>query len=138
MGFAKWKMTDNYIELKKQIAELERRAEEARRAELASVLSEMRVKIKEYGITAADLGFNLYTADREASSEKKDAGAGRKHVEPKYLNPATGETWTGRGRAPAWMALALEQGHTKEDFLINKSEATPPQADVDQGEKDSQ
>ena len=32
---------------------------------------------------------------------------------PKYRNPKTGETWSGRGRAPAWLA-----GRNKDRFLI--------------------
>jgi DNA-binding protein H-NS len=36
-----------------------------------------------------------------------------KKVPPKYRNPLTGETWTGRGKAPTWIA-----GKAKESFLI--------------------
>ncbi|KIP17323.1 H-NS histone family protein [Burkholderia sp. MSHR3999] len=32
----------------------------------------------------------------------------------KYRNPATGETWSGRGREPAWIA-----GRERTAFLIN-------------------
>jgi len=35
----------------------------------------------------------------------------------KYRNPDTGETWSGRGRMPKWMALAVEHGRSREDFL---------------------
>lgn len=36
-------------------------------------------------------------------------------VQPKYSNPQTGETWTGRGRTPKWLA-----GKNPDDFLIGK------------------
>lgn len=39
--------------------------------------------------------------------------ATRSPVAAKYRNPETGETWTGRGRAPRWM-----DGRSKEEFLI--------------------
>ncbi|KAB7649399.1 H-NS family nucleoid-associated regulatory protein [Sutterella seckii] len=39
-------------------------------------------------------------------------------VAPKYRNPESGETWSGRGRTPVWMTQAIEQGSKKEDFLI--------------------
>lgn len=39
-------------------------------------------------------------------------------VAPKYRNPETGDTWTGRGRAPLWIA-----GQDREQFLIDASEA---------------
>lgn len=37
---------------------------------------------------------------------------------PKYRDPMTGKTWSGRGREPVWMRQAIESGKTKEDFLI--------------------
>jgi DNA-binding protein H-NS len=37
----------------------------------------------------------------------------RTPVAAKYRNPETGETWTGRGRAPRWM-----DGRSKDEFLI--------------------
>ena len=36
-------------------------------------------------------------------------------IQPKYVNPQTGETWTGRGRTPKWLA-----GKNQDDFLIGK------------------
>jgi DNA-binding protein H-NS len=35
-------------------------------------------------------------------------------VAPKYRDPATGKTWTGRGRAPTWL-----EGKDKVKFLIS-------------------
>lgn len=52
----------------------------------------------QYGITLADLGAK---APAKAPSTK-----GSK-LPPKYRNPATGETWTGRGRQPKWVEQAL-------------------------------
>ncbi|WP_392337429.1 H-NS family nucleoid-associated regulatory protein [Loktanella salsilacus] len=38
---------------------------------------------------------------------------------PKYCHPENPEqTWTGRGRQPDWMKDALENGQSKEEFLI--------------------
>lgn len=38
---------------------------------------------------------------------------------PKYQNPANkSETWSGRGRSPAWYKAALEGGLSKEQMLI--------------------
>ena len=39
--------------------------------------------------------------------------------QPKYRHPENPEmTWTGRGRQPDWIKDALENGKSKEDFLI--------------------
>jgi DNA-binding protein H-NS len=43
-------------------------------------------------------------------------------VPPKYRSPG-GETWAGRGAMPRWMAAAIKEGKTREDFLIDKSAA---------------
>ncbi len=43
----------------------------------------------------------------------------RGKVAPKYQNPANpDQKWSGRGRAPGWMAEHLEAGGKKEDFAI--------------------
>ncbi|NCY12586.1 MAG: H-NS histone family protein, partial [Burkholderiaceae bacterium] len=38
------------------------------------------------------------------AATKKRVAKKRGKVAPKYKNPATGETWTGRGKAPKWIA----------------------------------
>lgn len=35
-----------------------------------------------------------------------------------YRDPASGQTWTGRGLKPKWLAIALEQGKTLADFQV--------------------
>jgi DNA-binding protein H-NS len=51
-----------------------------------------------------------------------DRKSPRRHypkVFPKYQNPTVpSETWTGRGRQPRWLVLALKAGGTIEDFKI--------------------
>ena len=50
---------------------------------------------------------------RKASSRAK----GRKVV-PKYRNPDTGDTWSGRGRKPKWLEAKIEAGNTLEDLKV--------------------
>ncbi|SDY62090.1 DNA-binding protein H-NS [Lysobacter sp. yr284] len=64
-------------------------------------------------------------AGRPAKAAKSAAPAARKarkplgKVAPKYRNPAnTGETWTGRGKQPRWLAAYTAQGKKLDDFLI--------------------
>jgi len=94
-----------YKELKAQAEALLQQAETARRAEIAAVVAEIQARMKEYGITLADLG---------GAKKIKSRGA----VAAKYRNPATGETWSGRGRAPRWLADELAKGRAKDAFLI--------------------
>ncbi len=93
-----------YKELKAQAEDLMKQAEAARRAEIASVAVEIQARMKEYGITPEDL---------------KGGAKARTAVAAKYRNPATGESWSGRGRAPKWLAEELAKGSSKEAFLIN-------------------
>ena len=44
---------------------------------------------------------------------KKKSGTVRAPLAPKYRNPETGETWSGRGKAPRWIDPS-----NKEKFLI--------------------
>ncbi len=43
---------------------------------------------------------------------------GRGAVKPRYHNPTTGETWTGRGKQPTWLQAAIADGANINDFLI--------------------
>ena len=50
-------------------------------------------------------------------------------VAPKYRDPASGSTWSGRGPQPQWLKKALKKrGSAIEDFLI--SEAAAPEASL--------
>ena len=96
-------------ELARQAAELEKQLQEARRAERAGVIAQIKSLMAEHGLTLADLGNKVGKAP--------SASAGRK-VAPKYRNAATGETWTGRGLQPKWIQAAIASGKKLEDFAI--------------------
>jgi DNA-binding protein H-NS len=49
---------------------------------------------------------------------KTHALKGRK-VPPKYKGP-NGETWTGRGLAPRWLADLEKKGKKRDSYLINQ------------------
>ena len=104
--------------LEKQQAELDKALIEARRAARANVIAQIKALMAEHELTLADLGGKAVvngTAAPRASG--KSAQAGRK-VAPKYRNPATGETWTGRGLKPKWIQAAIAGGKKLEDFAI--------------------
>jgi DNA-binding protein H-NS len=45
-------------------------------------------------------------------------------VYPKYRNPnEPTETWSGRGKQPRWLAVALKTGHSIEEFAIGDTDA---------------
>lgn len=93
-----------YEELVKQIESLQKQAEEVRRDELRAVINEIKDKMAKYGITVDDLG----------GRRRQSTGT----VKPKYRDPQSGATWTGRGRAPKWVTEAEARGEKRESFLI--------------------
>lgn len=88
-------MTLSYKELIAQREALEKQIAEARQTEVAAAIATVRALVADFQLTADD----VFTQDRR----QRSSTAGAK-VEPKYRNPATGETWTGRGKAPRWIA----------------------------------
>lgn len=99
--------------LAKQAAELDKQLAEARRAERAAVINQIKSLLSEHGLTVADLGLK----PGKSAAAGAAAGTGRK-VAPKYRNTATGETWTGRGLQPKWIQAAIAGGKKLEDFAI--------------------
>jgi DNA-binding protein H-NS len=60
---------------------------------------------------------NLSTATKAVESPRRKYP----RVFPKYHNPSEpGQTWSGRGKQPRWLAAALKTGHKIEEFLISK------------------
>jgi DNA-binding protein H-NS len=108
----------NYSDLLAQKAQLERQASElekqlaaARKEERSGVIAQIRNLMAEHGLTAADL------EGRAPRAAKENANKG-KPVAPKFRDPATGDTWSGRGLKPKWLTTALESGKKVEDFAL--------------------
>ena len=91
-----------YKQLTLQLEKLQVQVSAAREKEIEATIAEIKEKIAEYGITAEELGF----------SSKRPPTARKAALPAKYLNPKTGQTWSGRGRVPAWI------GKNRERFLI--------------------
>ena len=95
----------SYKELLAQRARLEEELAAARKREIADAVSRVRELVAEYELSPSD----VFPGGRG----RPRSGAARGSVPPKYRNPETGETWSGRGRSPNWM-----KGKKKESFLI--------------------
>lgn len=96
----------SYKELKAKADDLMRQAEAARKAETAAVIAEIKKKMTDYGISVADLG------------GRAKAAKSRQAVAAKYRDPATGATWSGRGRLPHWLTDEVAKGKRREEFLV--------------------
>lgn len=94
-------MMSSYKALLEQREKLEAQIREARAAELADAVAKVRAIVGEYGLTAEDV----------FPPARRTAGSGS--VAPKYRDPESGQTWTGRGKAPTWI-----RDKNRDDFLI--------------------
>ena len=107
---------------KPELIALKRRVERAIEAfdaqNLARARKEAQRVAREYGVSVEDLmGAAPSPAKPKAKAKPKPRRRGK--VAPKYRNPAEpSQTWTGRGRQPAWVAEALAGGARLEDLAI--------------------
>lgn len=95
-------------QLKEQIAELQKKANLIIEAERSKIISDIKVKVANYKITASELGFNSKLPKGKAT------------LEPvvKYRNEA-GETWSGgRGRKPQWIQNLVAAGGDIEKYRV--------------------
>ncbi|NRF83789.1 H-NS histone family protein [Burkholderia gladioli] len=96
----------SYAEIQSQIEALQQEAKAAREAEVAEVLEDVRRKVAAYGLTAQD----VFGRKRSAKGSK----AAKPAAVVKYRDPKTGATWSGKGRAPGWIAKA----RNRDKFLV--------------------
>ena len=122
--------------IKKQIADLQKKAEALVKAESRDVIAKVKSLIDKYQLSAEDLGFAAGRAAATTGSVSKAAkpakakrGAGaRKKTASKsvgvamYQDPKSGKTWTGRGKPPNWLAGVKDRSA----FLIGAVEAAAP------------
>lgn len=92
----------SYKELLAQREQLDKQIKEAVQREKAEGIAKAKIIIEQYDLMAADL-FSRKIGVRSASGK----------VAPKYRNPSSGETWTGRGKAPKWI-----EGRDRSNYLI--------------------
>ena len=104
-------MANQLSELLAKKAELEQQIIDIQREERASAIEQVKSLMAQHGLTLADLG------TRSATPPATKAKAGGK-VPAKYRDPATGQTWSGRGLHPKWMKQALADGAKLTDFAI--------------------
>lgn len=131
-------MTKNFTAEQKRIErEIERLqkqkealAQKAQKPAIASIISQM----KSLNITPHDIAAAYEAATKTGKRGRKASGSSSANkkpvvpVKPKYQDPETGQTWTGRGIAPVWIREAEAAGKDRSSFLIKDSDnSAPPQ-----------
>ena len=113
--------------IQSKIAALQAKADAITSKETIKAVEQIRDTMDKHGLTIADLEAHLGgkrrgrppAGGKAASVASKSKG----ELPPKYLNPKTGETWSGRGRPPSWIAGVKDR--TK--FLIDSNVASKSQ-----------
>ena len=73
-----------------------------------ALLAEFKDKAAELG-----LSLNALMSSPKPAAERKPRRSKGEKVAPKYRNPETGDTWTGRGREPSWI-----KGKNRDEFAL--------------------
>lgn len=121
-----------FEQIQQQIVDLQKQADAMRKQAVSAAIKEIKRLVNLYNLSYAELGLapvvsvkasiNKASATQASSkahkTSKKASADKRSSVAPKYRDPETGETWSGRGKPPTWMAAKLAAGATKESFKI--------------------
>ncbi|WMY11291.1 H-NS family nucleoid-associated regulatory protein [Paraburkholderia phenoliruptrix] len=107
--------------LQAKIQKLQAQAEALAAKKSSAVIEKIKSLMAEHGLTAADIDAHAGGKKRgrkpgakAARTAARGTGKTKGKLPPKYLNPKTGETWSGHARPPAWIANVKDR--TK--FLI--------------------
>lgn len=95
-----------YQELIAQKNALDAQIVAAKKAEIADAVAKARALVKDHNLTAED----IFAPAKRIAGERANKGV---KVAAKYRNVATGESWTGRGKEPAWI-----KGQDRAQYLI--------------------
>jgi DNA-binding protein H-NS len=106
-----------------QLRDLIQRAEMMLRERSAKRIEELKQLAKEAGfeVTLTKIGeTDGRGRRRRAAAGKRERGDRRREVSAKYQNPENpGDKWSGRGRQPKWVQMAIAHGRKLEDLAIS-------------------
>lgn len=115
----------NLIDIQSQIEKLQKQAADIRSKEFHSTVQEILAKMQAFGITVKDLQAKKSGKPGRPAKVKPGTSKVAKPVKKvknpvaaKYRGP-NGETWSGRGLMPRWLAALVAQGQSKEAFAVN-------------------
>ncbi|MEN9437922.1 MAG: hypothetical protein RIR09_2577 [Pseudomonadota bacterium] len=116
----------NLMDIQSQIHKLQKQEAEIKAKEFDKTVQDILAKMQAFGITLKDLqsaaGAPRKGRGRPAAAKKVKTPGVKKAksttpVAAKFRGP-NGETWSGRGLTPRWLASLVAQGQAKESFAI--------------------
>ncbi|WP_406868285.1 H-NS family nucleoid-associated regulatory protein [Paraburkholderia fungorum] len=112
--------------LQAKIQKLQAQAEALATKKSSVVIEKIKHLMAEHGLTTADIDAHIGSSGKRGRKLGVKAAAKSSASAAKYRDPKTGATWTGQGRAPAWIANAKDRSK----FLVegNAVAASAPAA----------
>ncbi|WP_250493778.1 H-NS family nucleoid-associated regulatory protein [Caballeronia sp. GAWG1-1] len=107
--------------LQARIAKLQSQARTMMRKQSATVIAQIHSLMHEHGLTMEDIGAK-FRAKRPGPEAATKSVIGKSGAVAKYMDPKTGATWSGHGRAPAWIASA----RNRDRFLVDGASGNAP------------
>lgn len=123
-----------FEQIQQQIVNLQKQADTMRKQAVSAAIKEVKRLVNLYSLGLADLGMGAGSSAKKSATApksqkatkaakptkaaKKPSGDKRAAVAPKYRDNETGQTWTGRGKSPTWLAAKIAAGASKESFKI--------------------
>lgn len=106
-------------EVQARIARLQAQADALIKRESSTTIAKIRDLMEKHGLTVADI--ETHAGGRQPGRKPGPTTIAKPKALTKYRDPKSGATWSGHGRAPAWIASARDR--TK--FLIDGNAAHP-------------
>lgn len=98
--------------IQEKIAKLQAQAEAVASTKSTAALEKIRDLMHKYSVSVADI--DAFVGKRRGRKPGQAAITKSAASAPKYVDPKTGATWTGHGRAPQWIANAKDRSN----FLV--------------------
>lgn len=116
-----------YEALMNEVEKLKQRAALVRQEEVRTVVNQIHRQMKQYNLSPDDIQVGSIkksvaqpssktVSSKEAASPRRNKPHTRRKASPKFQDPVSGATWSGRGKTPKWISSA--RGKSKEDFAI--------------------
>jgi DNA-binding protein H-NS len=107
----------NQIELAEaQIRQLREKLQVQKAEERRAAIASIKALVKTHQFTASELGLSS-GSNQKSKPAARSPNLGSK-VAAKYRDPASGKTWTGRGKTPTWLATHIASGRSKDEFAV--------------------
>lgn len=101
-------------EIRNANANIEARLLEAKKAKKAEAVAEIVKAINDAGLTIQDVMESFGIHAEQARTTARTTAPKKAPAPPKFKNPTTGETHSGRGQLPAWLKEARDAGKLEE------------------------